>query len=293
MNLTPNSFSDGNLHFQKLSIKEFLIQSDFDELIYDFGMESTAPMNQSIDIETEMARFERFFKDIESYLQDSKKSPMIISIDTYRPAFFQYAYELIKVKNHSAFVIFNDVSGVVDDELIHVLKSCPDSLYVYTHNRIANRLEMHNHMKFASENPQVIDEILKSFEKVKSLFVKHNLLSRLIFDPGFGFSKTLHENWQIIKKFNSFEKKYIELEFKNIPLVIGLSKKSFLKKAFEADPDPLSSSEFLHFEIIKDLLKNSSLSFIFRVHDFLLPNLAQKSLEFEARIEEGLKTFQN
>jgi len=293
MNLTPNSFSDGNLHFNKTSIKDYLIQSDFDKLIFDFGMESTAPMNQSIDLETEKDRFNRFFLDIESYLITSKKSPLIVSIDTYRPAFFKYAYDLIKEKNHLAHVIFNDVSGVVDVELFAVLKSCPDSLYVFTHNRIPNRLEMHNHMKYASENPQVIDEVIQRFNEINAIFEGHDLASRLIFDPGFGFSKTFHENWQIIKQMNSFEKKYIEKNLSKFPLVIGLSKKSFLKKAFESEADPFYASEFLHFEIIKNLLKTSSLSFIFRVHHFLLPDLAQKSLQFDSGIEEGLKTFQN
>ncbi len=280
INLTPNSFSDGNRHITAQNLSHFLIENDQENLIYDFGMESTAPMNQAIDFETEKTRFNQFVKDIESFLKDKKSPFKMVSIDTYRPQFFKYTYEVFKKIDPTLQLIFNDVSGVIDQELIEVLNECPDSFYIFTHNRINQRDETLKHMQFVLENNQVIEEVIARFDVVYKKFMGHNLEKRLILDPGFGFAKTYAENWILIKNFSHFESLYFRYNLADVPLVIGLSKKSFLRKVFDGLPHAMESSEFLHFEILKSLIKDSRLKLIFRVHDFKLPINAQKILNF-------------
>jgi dihydropteroate synthase len=258
INVTPNSFSDGGINLNSKILQCNLnYMMSFKDLIIDIGFESTAPFNKSISATEERKRFNFFLNNFKS-LSDLK----IISIDTYKIDNMIYFYEKLKGKNEKIKVIINDVSGVLDNSLFELLIKLPDAYYVYTATRIKNRKKLHTHMDFLPSPIDIKLEVKEQFLQAIHLFSKNGLSHKLILDPGFGFSKTLDENWELI---NNFEMVIKEISH---PVIVGLSKKSFLRAKINSD-DPKNDSEFIHYELIQEL-KETKNNLIFRIHDPLI-----------------------
>lgn len=266
INITPNSFSDPQKkiidHDQLLSqLKTF---KDYPNLILDFGFESTAPMNTSITLEEERSRFDQFLAKI----KDVDLSNRWISFDTYRPLNYAYFEEQFKTRYSGNGFIFNDVSGVIDSELLEFLKKKIDQenfYYIHSSTHIPSRDHVLDHMKFLNEE-NIIQTSTTQFQKAHQIFKENGLLPKIIFDPAFGFSKTYEQNWELINRFSEL---LINLKESGIvqPWLIGLSKKSFLRKALPDSTDPFLDSEILHAKIIKELLSKNLGHLLFRVHN--------------------------
>jgi dihydropteroate synthase len=264
VNITPNSFSDGGFNLESKNLIETLkFFNNYQDLIWDIGFESTAPMNQAIDENLERVRFLYFFETLKN---NKLKIPNIISIDSYKLSNYEFFYDEIKKLNSKAIIIFNDVSGVVEAELINFLIKNPDSLYIFCSTKIPNRKNVLDHMKYAEETSSPLKNIVQDFIDVYELFKYHGISERLIFDPGFGFSKTFEQNWKIIDHFEVIGKNLTERHIAN-PILIGLSKKSFLHRSILNSLDPKADSEFIHYKLIQDLRAKSSYPMLFRVHN--------------------------
>jgi len=261
INITPDSFSDGGKFLDESNLlSTFLLFSKNPELIIDVGFESTAPMNSPISFNEEKNRFLLFLNFL-------KKNPEIklteLSLDTYKPESFRFFYQELKKYNPAIKLIMNDVSGVLDNDLLKLLKDLPDIDYVYTCTRIPDRSKTLEHMTFLKkEEDTIVDELKIHFQKANVWFFKNQLTQTIFFDPGFGFSKTFEENWDLIENFSNWINAFPEH-----PWVIGLSKKSFLRKKCADQKDPMAASEVLHKEIVQDFLKLSRTPILFRVHD--------------------------
>lgn len=240
MNITPNSFSDGKDYFSYASFEEgfFLASKQFD--IIDIGAESTAPFNHAISSKEELERFESLLFPLIANNPDPK---ITISIDTYRPEVFYEVLLFIKSYWRGCKVIFNDISGKVDDELLSLMKEKLDFEYVLCHNLCPSRDLSSNHMHYISSD--VISSVVDFFNKNEFL----NKLRVIHADPCFGFSKTFEQNHILLKKIKSasFFKAYKSL-------VLGLSKKSFLR-------------------IPKDLKLKENLEHIEQIHSCTLSSL--------------------
>ncbi|MGZ3806588.1 MAG: dihydropteroate synthase [Bacteriovorax sp.] len=268
INFTPNSFSDPKKYFDKKKLIEtigpFKNKSD---LIFDFGFESTAPMNQAITKKLERARFDEFF----DHLKDVDLSGSWISFDTYRPENFRYFEECFNARYRDCGFIFNDVSGVIDLELTKLLsekKKQENFYYLYAASHIPSRDKVLEHMNFLVEGDIVQmtrASLQNALDKLHSMGLKN-----IILDPCFGFSKTYDQNWDLINRF--FELK--DFFDNDIPWLIGLSKKSFLRKALPQSLDLLSDSEILHEKIMRDMIQKNSGHLIFRVHD---PDIVERA----------------
>lgn len=260
INRTPNSFSDHGLslnpqHFEN-QLQSFL---EDPSVIVDIGFESTAPMNQPITAAEEISRFE-------SFLEASKKfsfAEKFISFDTYKVQNFLHMAKSFGKIHPQAHFIFNDVSGVLNEELKAALIKFKDQnfYYIYTFSHIPSRAQVLEHMKFVRPLSDVIDETSKSFNEAYTWFKSFQMENKLILDPGFGFSKTFEQNWELINQWSELERK-TNLE---VPLLVGLSKKSFLKKALEDHPE--LDLEGLHKKCIQNIQKVSKGNLLFRVHD--------------------------
>jgi dihydropteroate synthase len=258
INVTPNSFSDGGINLNSINLQCNLnYMMSFKDLIIDIGFESTAPFNKSISVIEERKRFNFFLNNCKRL-----KELKVISIDTYKVDNMIYFYEKLKGKNKNIKVIINDVSGILEDSLFEVLKKLPDAFYVYSATRIKNRKKLHEHMDFLPSPIDIKLEVKEQFLQAIHLFSKNGLSHKLILDPGFGFSKTLDENWELI---NNFEMVIKEISH---PVIVGLSKKSFLRAKIKSD-DPKNDSEFIHYELIQEL-KETKNNLIFRIHDPLI-----------------------
>jgi dihydropteroate synthase len=254
LNLTPNSFSDGNLYNDESKLSsQYNHLNAFCEII-DLGAESTAPMNFAIESFEEINRFQKAF----SVLKDLR-APQKVSLDTYKPEVFYEVYLWIKKIWPKTSIIWNDVSGKVDDECLMLLKECPDISYVLCHNFAPDRSLTNSHMKYTLPEFDIIDDVINFFHDKVSKISNH-----LILDLCFGFSKSREQNYRILKNINTFLN-----EFSDYEQIIGVSRKSFLR----FDPIINSRGEYNqnHLDGLQAMLLNylnfNGPQFIYRVHN--------------------------
>lgn len=213
INLTPNSFSDGKEISSLAKLQQKL--SDFKETpILDFGAESTAPMNEAISADEELARFE-------PYLDLILSLDKIISIDTYHPetiSFFQN--EWLKRKKKNALV-WNDISGKLDEEVEKFLAQGPEFSYVFCHNLAPTRELSASHMDYGINlsADAYLDHLITYFKPATR--------EKMILDPCLGFSKTYEQNWFILDHFPLIQK-----HLRHSQWLIGFSRKSFLREKY-------------------------------------------------------------
>ncbi len=232
LNLTPNSFSDGNKHLDSDFIEQ-RIQELFSKPIsvLDVGAESTAPFNSSISEEEEKNRWQKFFfPSVKKGLLQNKT----LSIDTYRPEVFFFITSYVKELSPQTDLIWNDISSVFDSYLLKALKKdSPQAKYIYCHQINQDRYQSSDHMKRVenTSNKEFMRSLEFFFENGVENFHKEKLLNRVFFDPCFGFSKTRDQNLFLLDNIE----KLIFPKFKEIPWVLGISRKSFLQYLVEKD----------------------------------------------------------
>jgi dihydropteroate synthase len=265
INITPDSFSDGN---QFNSLESF--STRFNELlewadIVDVGAESSAPMNNSVPKIEELKRYQDIFFP---FLEKTADPQITISIDTYKIEVFKEVAIKLNLHWPSTKIIFNDISGKLDSELIDLLTNFKIPFtYIYSHNLCRSRKDCLKHMD------QVPD--LHDFEFVKSVVeyfingidIINETQRPFIIDPCFGFSKSREQNHTLLKYFKTF---LLQLPY-SIPCVYGISKKSFLR--FPKDLDVKDKENIIVLEqmqsiLMYELLKESlQRELIFRVHE--------------------------
>lgn len=267
INRTPNSFSCSGYSLVKDHLLAQINLHHRLNVISDFGFESTAPMNQAISSQEEMERFHEFL----SITKSQDFSGQIISFDTYRPNSFGAMCEaFIRIHPRIKGFIFNDVSGVLDEDLKKTLTQVKQQYkdkeiyYVYTFSFIANRFAVLEHNKNLRAGESIIESCVAHFLYAKNYLREILDDEHLLLDPGFGFSKTYEQNWDLIHRFGYLIGQLKKNEIKNT-LLIGLSKKSFLRgKLGVKNPE---ETEKLHQAILNSMLSASSNSLLLRVHN--------------------------
>tara|TARA_B100001013_G_C24619159_1_gene446466 strand:- start:572 stop:1414 length:843 start_codon:yes stop_codon:yes gene_type:complete len=238
INMTPDSFFDGGKYNScekaLIKIENMLNQG---ASIIDIGGCSTRPGSESISISEEWIRIEKIIK------QSIKFFPkIIISVDTFRS-------DIAKRALIEGASIINDISGGSYDSNMYKVVSNFKAPYVLMHLRgiPKNMMEKTNY-----ENLMI--ELLKYFsKKIKRL--KKFGINDVILDPGFGFAKDYNQNYEILKNL-SLLKKF------NLPILVGLSRKLFVKKKFgSSNVDSLKGTIKLN-----EIAINNGAN-ILRVHD--------------------------
>jgi dihydropteroate synthase len=213
VNVTPDSFSDGGKYFSIDDAVDHGLQLlDEGADILDIGGESTRPGSDSVPLEEELRRTIPVIKKI---LQIRKNA--LISIDTTKSETAEQALD-------SGAQIINDISGLTfDDKMIDTAKQFNAGVVI---------MHIKGNPKTMQENP-IYKDVLKEvydFLMVQSLKAKQNDISKIIVDPGIGFGKWIEDNFSLIKNLNYFESL-------GYPIMIGLSKKSFIGKTLNLDID--------------------------------------------------------
>jgi dihydropteroate synthase len=269
INITPNSFSDGNKFKNYTQFRDYFIDMLSWADVIDIGAESTAPFNSAIDSLDELERFEEFLFPLVSELNDPH---MYLSIDTYKPEVFYEVYLVVKHYWPNTHLIFNDVSGKIDDELALILSDTNlDFDYIYSHNLCVNRSMTSDHMKFCSKEKSYnfLNEMVKYFRLGLEILGPLTFNRKVWIDPCFGFSKSRQQNQFLLKNIQYF----LEGIPTNISLVYGISRKSFLRVPADLDPKDTTNIEMfdqMQTVFIYELLKNSiDREFLFRVHTVL------------------------
>jgi dihydropteroate synthase len=270
MNITPNSFSDGGNQFQVDTCLQKLIELAKSSSIIDVGAESTAPMNQSITLNEELDRLKDIFLPalIEFHRQNNFFPE--ISLDTYKLQTIDFmAVELNRMGLKK--LVWNDVSGIVDHDVLKFLKEHKNIDYVFCHNLVPSRDLTGLHKTYANETIDIYQDVSDRFLKTIKLFQENGLSDRLWLDPCFGFAKTRDQNYQLISRLPELVSSLPHQKW-----VIGLSKKSFL--SFSNKKDDFLSREMVHFSILRHFLSIfSNEKILYRVHDPSLVLLAEQT----------------
>ena len=214
VNVTPDSFyKDSRKQSQKEIIER--VQQIIDEggTIIDIGGQSTAPTSTLHTAEEELARIEPALSIIQGEFPDA-----ILSIDTFYSEVAKVAVEKYGV------AMINDISGGQMDENMFNTVAQLNVPYILMHMRGTPQTMQ----KFTDYDNFIEDIIFYFSEKIAHL---NSLgVNDIIVDPGFGFSKTLEQNYELmahIKYFHIFE----------TPLLVGVSRKSMTYKFLETDVD--------------------------------------------------------
>lgn len=218
LNITPDSFSDGGKYFSiESALKHAQGLIDLGADVIDIGAESTRPRAKAVSFEEEWSRL----KDILPLIKEIKKDALI-SLDTTKGEIVKKAINYID--------IINDVSGFSDPVMLDIVKDSglPTVL-------------MHNlgvpadPSKTLPEELNIMEEISKWFaEKLEKLQT-----ANLILDPGIGFGKTASQSLEILKNISDLHKF-------NLPILVGHSRKSYLKLLDIDDKDTATAIISVH-----------------------------------------------
>ena len=210
LNVTPDSFSDGNLYLDsdKAAIRAAQLVRDGATVI-DIGAESTRPGSSSISANEEWRRLDPVLREV---LELNKKKLFSVSVDTYHPQTADKSLSL-------GVDWINDVTGFQNSEMQKVVAHSDCKLVFMHHLGVPPTKE-----NILDPSVDVID-FLNSWAKsqIKLLSEKGIDKSRLIFDPGIGFGKSATQSFRILKHASDFFKL-------GVPLMVGHSRKSFLAK---------------------------------------------------------------
>lgn len=215
LNVTPDSFSDGGNFSEPVKALrqvERLLKEGAD--LIDIGGESTRPGSEQITIRLEM---ERTIPVIE---QIKKRFDVPVSIDTSKS-------EVAAASIDAGAEIINDVSGLRFDEQMAATAARTKAGLIVMHSR-GRFAEMHSLPPVADILPEVVKGLRHSVDAALASGVK---IDSIAIDPGFGFGKSFEQNIELLANLD-----VLTAEFSHLPLLAGISRKSFIGKVLNDVP---------------------------------------------------------
>ena len=236
LNATPDSFYEGSRKQTESEIAERVHQIvDEGGMIIDVGAFSTRPGAMEVSEDEEMKRLQFALGIVRREQPDA-----IVSVDTYRPNVARRC-----VEQWGADMV-NDVSeGGVTGIVNTPLKEKYDMFQTIASLRVPYIL--------MSVRPTMREMLLAFAEEIQTL---HDLgVNDIMIDPGFGFGKTMEQNYQIMSELE-------KLQILDLPLLVGVSRKSMIYKLLNVSPSSaLNGTTVLHTVALQKGAK------ILRVHD--------------------------
>jgi len=238
LNVTPDSFYDGGSYKNEADIinqvKKMLTEG---ATFIDVGAYSSRPNSPFVSQDEELQRIVPIIELLAVNFPD-----IIISVDTFRA-------EVAKKTIKAGAALINDISGGFRDE--NMLKTIAklDVPYIMMHMRgdASNMQELTNYNHLLND---IAFYFSKQIAACKKLGIKD-----LIIDPGFGFSKTIEQNFELLKQLELFK-------ILDAPLLAGISRKSMIYKTLNTTAkNALNGTTALHMVALQKSAK------ILRVHD--------------------------
>jgi dihydropteroate synthase len=212
LNVTPDSFSDGGLFFNKeKAISHGLRMVEEGADIIDIGGESTRPGSKPLELEEELRRVIPVIEFI------TKEVNVPISIDTYKSNVAQRAIE-------AGAQMINDISGLHFDPSLAQVAVKEDVPLVLMHIR-GTPETMQKDIHYDSLFSEILQYLKDSIQRAESAGLDPR---QIIIDPGIGFGKTVEDNLLIIKNLYEFR-------ILGKPILLGTSRKSFIGKILNAE----------------------------------------------------------
>lgn len=214
VNVTPDSFSDGNKFLKpEMAYEQALKLVDDGADIIDIGGESTRPGSEKISVSLEKKRVLPVIKKLSGKI----KAP--ISIDTYKSGVAQAALD-------EGAEIINDISGLRFDKKMPALAAKYEAPVIIMHIK-GNPKNMQQNPSYSNIFYEITDYFKNSIEIAVKAGVKKE---KIIIDPGIGFGKTVEHNLELIKNLSQFK-------ILGRPIMLGTSRKSFIGKILGREID--------------------------------------------------------
>ena len=238
LNVTPNSFYDGGkftLNENGLSQVGKMLEEG--ATFIDIGAYSSKPNAEFVSEEEERSRILPVVQSILKQFPDA-----LLSIDTFRS-------EIAAVCIENGAAIINDISaGNLDEKMMDVVAKY-NVPYIMMHMRGTPQT-----MQSQTNYENIIKEMLYYFsEKVSK--ARSIGINDLIVDPGFGFAKTLEQNYEILQNLELFK-------MLDLPILAGISRKSMVYK-----PLGVTANEALNGTTVLNTIALTKGANILRVHD--------------------------
>ncbi|HEX8253254.1 MAG TPA: dihydropteroate synthase [Thermoanaerobaculia bacterium] len=204
VNVTPDSFSDGGVHFDHRVAVEAALRFEQDgAAIVDVGGESTRPGSEGVSVDDELARVIPVIEEIR------KRSDVPISIDTRKARVAAAALD-------AGADVVNDVSALRHDPEMRAL--------VASRGVPAILMHMRGEPRTMQENPQfdeVVADVARELTEWRDAAVAAGIDgAQLLIDPGIGFGKTYEHNLELLARCDELTR--------IAPVVIGASRKAFV-----------------------------------------------------------------
>ena len=257
LNVTEDSFFDGGRYRTDAAVlkraEQILSEG---AAVIDIGAVSTRPGAADVSAEEEWARLQPALQQI---LREFPAA--VISVDTWRA---EVAHR--SIENGAA--IINDISGgTFDDRMAEVVAKAKVP-YVMMHTTAKPA-----QMQLQTVSGDLWEAIFQFFERQLAIFRAAGANDNIL-DPGFGFGKTLEQNYQLMNGLEKFQKY-------RLPLLVGISRKSMIYKFLETNPDgALNGTTVLNTVA---LMKGAD---ILRVHDV---KEAVEAVKIVKQLVKGMK----
>jgi dihydropteroate synthase len=219
LNVTPDSFSDGN---QYNSLESAVDHAKLLVLagaqIIDIGGESTRPGAERVTLEEEQSRVVPVIKAIAELNLGAA-----ISIDTMNS-------ETAELAIAAGANIINDVSGGLADEAMLGVAAKHDVVIILSHWRGHSDV-----MNTMASYQNVAEEVATELQaRVDAAIAAGVGRDKIVVDPGLGFAKDMKQNWQLVARLDEIEKL-------GLPILVGASRKRFIAGALdEEEPNSVS-----------------------------------------------------
>lgn len=238
LNITPDSFFDGGVNNTETAWLQKVECSIRDGAgIIDIGAISTRPGAAEVSQDQELERLIPAIKSIVKHFPE-----IVISVDTYRSAVAQ------AVIDEGAGMI-NDISGgTFDPEILSIVANARLP-YIVMHIK-GTPGNMQSNSEYNDVTVEVTDFLKQQTEKALQAGIQ-----QVIWDPGFGFGKTVEHNYQLMKDLNLFKAS-------GHPLLVGISRKSMINAILSTKP-----TEALNGTTVLNTFALLNGANIIRVHD--------------------------
>ena len=205
LNVTPDSFSEGGMYLDKVAAidRGFQMLAEGADIV-DIGGESTRPGAEDVDAEEESSRVIPVISALRS------KTDAAISIDTTKASVAKQAIE-------AGADIINDVSALTHDEAMASVAAETGAGVILMHMQGSPRT-MQEDPHYANVVQDVLGYLTARVEELSRLGIKREAMA---IDPGIGFGKTQEHNLHLLAGLD-------ELINSGMPVIVGLSRKSFL-----------------------------------------------------------------
>ena len=239
LNLTPDSFYEASRcdDVDKLMLRIGQMVEEGADVI-DVGAYSTRPGAAEVTADEEFARLKSGMAVLKRLAPD-----MLTSVDTFRADVAARCVEELGVD------MVNDVSGGELDKEMFATVARLRVPYIVMHMR-GTPATMQQMTQYDDVTAEVLESLARKIDQLHQLGV-----ADVIADPGFGFSKTLEQNYEMLSQLNAFAKL-------DVPLLVGVSRKSMIYKALGTAP-----AEALNGTTVLNTMALLQGAHILRVHD--------------------------